>query len=87
MPMRAEEPPVNYDSDQIVVKIMPAADIDAINNSYSTSTVRPLLNTADIYLLQAASAADASKIVTARKCDPAIQYAELNVIASALEAN
>ena len=86
-PLQADAPSVNYESDQIVVKIMPTAAIDEINNSYSTSTVRPLLYTADIYLLQAASAAEAAQIVAAMESDPAIQYAELNLIASAPEAN
>jgi len=86
-PGRADTPPVNYESDQIVVRIMPAAAIDEINNAYGTSTVRRLLNNADIYLLQATSAAAATQIVPAMNDDPAIQYAELNLITAAPEAS
>ncbi|MBE2198612.1 MAG: S8 family serine peptidase [Anaerolinea sp.] len=86
-PIRADMSPVNYESDQIVVKIMPTAVIDEINSRYSTSTVRRLLNNADIYLLQAASAANVAETVDAMSNDPDVQYAELNLIASAPEAS
>ena len=86
-PIQANASSVNYESDQIVVKIMPTASIAEINNNYNVSTVRHLLNSADIYLLQAASAAAAAQIVDVMGNDPAVQYAELNLIASVPEAS
>lgn len=77
---------VNYESDQIVIKLLPTTSIETITSNYMVSPVRQLLNN-DIYLLQAASAADANQIVSAMSNDPTIEYAELNLIASAPEAS
>jgi subtilisin family serine protease len=86
-PLQADTSSVNYASDQIIVKIMPTASIEEINGRYSTSTVRRLLNNANIYLLQVTSVADATQIVDVMSQDSAIQYAEINLIASAPEAS
>ena len=83
----ADTTPVNYENDQIVVRIMPDSSIETINNVYGTTTVRRLLNNANIYLLQAAPAADAASIVELMNDDPAIQYAELNLVTAAPEAS
>ncbi len=85
-PIQADTLSVNYESDQIVVKLSPTTSIETINSNYMVSPVRQLLNN-NIYLLQAASAADADQIVSAMSNDPTIEYAELNLIASAPEAS
>ncbi len=86
-PIQADTLATNYESDQIIVKLMPTTAIETINSNYNISSVRQLLNNTDIYLLQAASKAEANQIVTAMSNDPTIEYAEINLIASAPEAS
>jgi thermitase len=75
-----------YESDQVVVKLAAGADIDAVNNDYGVATLRPLLNSGGIYLLQTSSGQDAAEVAQLMVGDDRLLYAEPNYIGSAPEA-
>jgi thermitase len=77
---------VVYESDQVVVKLAEGADIDAINASYGTTLLRPLVNSYGIYLLQTADGQDAAQSVQLMLNDSRLLYVEPNYIGSAPEA-
>lgn len=72
--------------DEVIVKLQPGAAIAAINQTYGTTTLRPLSPTRAIYLLQAQTGADLDQLVTDMNNDGRILYAELNRITDAPEA-
>ncbi|MEZ4677632.1 MAG: S8 family serine peptidase [Caldilineaceae bacterium] len=70
---------------QIVVKLDPlsGATIDAINQSYGTTTLRDILASRGIYLLQ--TTGDTHAIIEQMKTDLRLLYAELNYIGQSPE--
>jgi thermitase len=79
--------PTHYEIDQIVVKLNSGGTIASVNTSYGTTTLRTLINSAGIYLLEAPAGANAEQIVQAMHGDSRLLYAELNFIGRAPEAN
>lgn len=73
---------------QVVVKLDPlaGATIAAINETYGTTTVKPLLNSAGIYLLQTPNSATAESIAAAMAVDLRLLYAEPNFVGEAPES-
>ncbi len=75
--------------DEIIVKLNPAqpgATIDAINQVYSTTTIRALASTRGIYLLRPAPNADLDQVISDMEDDPRLLYAEPNRATDAPEA-
>jgi subtilisin family serine protease len=77
----------HYEINQIVVKLNSGATIADVNAGYGTTTLRTLINSAAIYLLEAPAGADAEQLVQAMHGDSRLLYAELNFIGRAPEAN
>ena len=65
---------------QLVVKLNPTsgATIDTINSTYGTSTIQPLLNSGNIYLLQTPATIDTLALVEQMSGDTRLSYAEPN---------
>ncbi|HUM71523.1 MAG TPA: S8 family serine peptidase, partial [Chloroflexota bacterium] len=72
--------------DEVIVKLDPGATITAINQTYGTTTIRPLSPTRAIYLLQAPAGADVEQLAADMNNDGRILYAEPNRITDAPEA-
>lgn len=72
---------------QVVVKLNPlaGATIAAINATYGTTTLRPLLNSAGIYLLQVPNGTTAKALAEAMTGDLRLLYAEPNFVGEAPE--
>jgi subtilisin family serine protease len=77
---------VYYEPHQIVVKLAADSAIEDINATYGTTTIRALLNSAGVYLLQLPAAGNALSFKQQMAGDPRLHYAELNIIGSAPEA-
>jgi subtilisin family serine protease len=74
---------------EIIVKLdvqQPGATLDAVNQSYGTTTIRPLAPTRAIYLLQAPTGADVEQLAATMAADSRILYAEPNRITDAPES-
>jgi thermitase len=73
---------VDYEPGQIVVKLaaLPGNDLLGINQNYGTTTLAPLPNHSDIFLLQAPLGVDAEQLVQVMMSDVRLVYAELNYI-------
>lgn len=76
----------SYETDQIVIKLEQGYSVEEVNATYGTSTIRPLLNSAGIYLLQRPDGFSAEAVVTQMNDDSRLLYAELNYIGVAPEA-
>lgn len=75
--------------DEIVIRLdldEPGATVEAINQTYNTTTIRTLSPTRAIYLLQGPSDADVEQLVEDLEDDDRIDYAELNRPTDAPEA-
>jgi subtilisin family serine protease len=79
--------PFQFISDQIVVKLATAVTIDEVNAVYGTTTLRTLLNSAGIHLLQLPPDANADALLAAMTADNRLLYAEMNYIGMAPEAH
>jgi subtilisin family serine protease len=77
---------INYETDQLVVKLAADEQIGAINASYGTTTLRALLNSGGIYLLQSPAGQDALELAQMMTNDGRLLYAEPNYIGAAPEA-
>lgn len=67
--------------DEVIVKLdvlQPGATIDAVNQTYGTTTVRPLAPTRAIYLLRTAPNTDLDPLLASMDLDNRILYAEPN---------
>ncbi len=74
---------------EIIAKLdvsQPGATIEAINQTYGTTTIRALAPGRVVYLLQAPAGADPAQVVNAMGNDVRILYAELNRATDAPEA-
>ncbi|MFQ5612131.1 MAG: S8 family serine peptidase [Anaerolineae bacterium] len=78
-----------YIVDQVVVKLNPisGATIEDINATYGTTTIRPLLGSAGIFLLQVPAGADARVVAGVMDNDLRLEFAEPNFINQVPEAN
>jgi subtilisin family serine protease len=75
--------------EEVIVKLdvlQPGATIEAINQTYGTTTIRALAPGRAVYLLQAPAGADPVQLVADMGNDPRILYAELNRATDAPEA-
>ena len=72
---------------QVVVKLNPLRNttIAAINAAYGTTTVKPLVNSAGIYLLNTPAGVNAETVVKKMARDLRLLYAEPNFIGQAPE--
>jgi subtilisin family serine protease len=77
---------INYETDQLVVKLAANEQIGAINASYGTTTLRTLLNSGGIHLLQIPAGQDALELAQMMTNDGRLLYAEPNYIGAAPEA-
>jgi subtilisin family serine protease len=75
--------------DEIIVKLdvlQPGATVEAINQTYGTTTIRALAPGRAVFLLQAPAGADPVPLVADMANDPRILYVELNRATDAPEA-
>lgn len=82
----AQESTAPYESSQVVVKLNPGATIAEVNGAYGTSTIRALLNSAGIYLLQTPVGMDAGQLKQRMESDLRLAYVDYNYIGFAPEA-
>lgn len=70
----------DHEPDQIVIKLTQPStiDIDLINQVYGTSTLMPLYNHQNVFLLKAPPGINAEQLVEIMAQDPRLEYAELN---------
>ena len=82
-------PLADYVSDQVVVQVnlVAGATIAAINADYGTTTIRPLLGSAGVYLLQTPAGQDAVAVADQLAVDLRLLFAEPNFINQVPEAN
>lgn len=72
---------------QIVVKMAPGVDVTAVNLTYQTSTVRPLLASSGIYLLQGSAGQSTVDLIASMDNDARLLHVEEAVIGAAPESN
>jgi subtilisin family serine protease len=72
--------------DEVIVKLQPNATIGAVNQTYGTTTIRPLAPTRAIYLLQVAPGTDPEQLAGQMGNDARILYAEPNRATDSPEA-
>lgn len=89
LPLIAAAPASQAAVDELIVKLnglQPGATVEAINQSYGTTTIRTLAPGRAIYLLQAPAGVDPEQLAADMGADPRLRYVELNHVTDAPEA-
>ncbi|MEZ4732240.1 MAG: S8 family serine peptidase [Caldilineaceae bacterium] len=86
-PTFAQSPALDPAITQVVIKLAPVAGatVAEINATYGTTTIKPLLNRAGIYLLQAPTGITAAALAEKMAADLRLLYAEPNFVHEAPE--